>query len=95
MAFDLPATQAFVAELVPREKIGAAVQLNQVIFHGTRLIGPAIAGWCVARYSIYSAFVVTVAAFARRRPIPSPTIDRCDESAPGRLYAGNGCDALL
>src|SRR5262249_44157358 len=40
-AYDLPAQQALIPDLVPRRDIPDAVALNQVIFHGSRLIGPA------------------------------------------------------
>lgn len=56
-AFDLPANQALVPELVDRHEIPAAVQLNQAIFHGSRVIGPPIAGIMVAAFSLYVAFV--------------------------------------
>src|SRR5262249_50118357 len=42
-AYDLPAQQALIPDLVPRRDIPDAVALNQVIFHGSRLIGPALA----------------------------------------------------
>lgn len=62
-AFDLPANQALVPELVERDEIPAAVQLNQAIFHGSRVIGPPVASLVVALASLYAAFVVNALSF--------------------------------
>ena len=43
-AFDSPARQAFVSELVPASSITNAVALNSVAFNFARLVGPAISG---------------------------------------------------
>jgi len=56
-AFDLPAAQALPPELVEPKEIGGAVALMQQIFHGARLVGPAIAGILIARYGTASAFI--------------------------------------
>jgi MFS family permease len=63
-AFDLPAAQAFAPELVDRSEIPHAVALMQSTFHGSRLIGPAIAGVLIARYGEGSAFLVNGLSFA-------------------------------
>ncbi|HEY3412871.1 MAG TPA: MFS transporter [Armatimonadota bacterium] len=63
MAFDLPANQALVPELVDREQIPAAVQLNQAIFHGSRMIGPGFAGAMIRFLGEYSAFVANGISF--------------------------------
>jgi len=62
-AFDMPANQALVPELVERKEIGAAVQLNQAIFHGSRFIGPPLAGWLIARYGTFAGFLVNGLSF--------------------------------
>jgi MFS family permease len=62
-AFDLPANQALVPELVDKDEIPAAVQLNQAIFHGSRVIGPPVAGAVAAAYGLYAAFVVNALSF--------------------------------
>jgi MFS family permease len=49
-AFDLPAAQALPAELVAPADIGGAIALMQQIFHGARLLGPAIAGLLMDRF---------------------------------------------
>jgi MFS family permease len=47
-AFDIPARQAFVVELVDREDLQNAIALNSSMFNGARVVGPAIAGVLVA-----------------------------------------------
>jgi predicted MFS family arabinose efflux permease len=43
-AFDAPARQAFVVELVEREDLGNAIALNSTMFNLGTAIGPALAG---------------------------------------------------
>ena len=44
-SFDIPARQAFVAELVEKkEDLGNAIALNSSMFNAARLLGPSIAG---------------------------------------------------
>src|SRR5512147_165101 len=43
-ALDTPARQAFVVELVGKEDLTNAIALNSGIFHGARVVGPALAG---------------------------------------------------
>ena len=43
-AFDMPARQAFVIEMVDRRDLMNAIALNSSIFNGARVIGPAIGG---------------------------------------------------
>ncbi|MGH9559781.1 MAG: MFS transporter [Bryobacteraceae bacterium] len=48
-AFDMPARQAFVVEMIDdRADLGNAIALNSSIVNGSRLIGPAIAGFVIA-----------------------------------------------
>jgi MFS family permease len=47
-AFDIPARQAFVADLVSREDLVNAIALNSSMINGARLVGPAMAGVLVA-----------------------------------------------
>jgi len=48
-AFDMPARQAFVVEMVGREDQANVIALNSTMFNGARIVGPAIAGILVAR----------------------------------------------
>ena len=48
-AFDIPARQAFVVEMVEnREDLGNAIALNSMIFNSARLVGPSVAGILIA-----------------------------------------------
>jgi MFS family permease len=55
-AFDMPAQQALVPSLVQPKEIPQAVAMNQVIFNGSRLFGPAMAGLLVAVAGLASAY---------------------------------------
>jgi len=62
-AFDLPASQSLVPELVEPRDIASAVQLNQAIFHGSRFLGPMLAGWMIAQYGVPAAFLSNGVSF--------------------------------
>jgi MFS family permease len=47
-AFDIPARQAFIVEMVVPEDLINAIALNSAMFNGARILGPAIAGITVA-----------------------------------------------
>jgi MFS family permease len=47
-AFDIPARQAFLIEMVGRDDLLNAIALNSSMFNSARIIGPAIAGIVVA-----------------------------------------------
>ncbi len=47
-AFDIPARQAFLIEMVGRDDLLNAIALNSSMFNSARIIGPAIAGILVA-----------------------------------------------
>ena len=47
-AFDIPARQAFVVEMVGREDLLNAIALNSSMVNGARVVGPAVAGILVA-----------------------------------------------
>jgi MFS family permease len=55
-AFDIPARQSLVAELVGREDLTNAVALNASAFNGSRVVGPAIAGVLMAAVGGRSAW---------------------------------------
>jgi MFS family permease len=47
-AFDIPARQAFLVQMVGREDLLNAIALNSSMFNSARVIGPAVAGILVA-----------------------------------------------
>jgi MFS family permease len=48
-AFDIPARQSFLVEMVGRGDLMNAIALNSSMFNGARIIGPAVAGILVAK----------------------------------------------
>jgi MFS family permease len=47
-AFDIPARQAFIVDMVGREDLMNAIALNSSMFNASRVVGPAVAGILVA-----------------------------------------------
>ncbi len=73
-AFDAPARQALVTELVEREDLTNAIALNATMFNSATVVGPAIAGvtyaafgpgWCFTLNGI--SFLAVIAALALMR----------------------------
>jgi MFS family permease len=62
-AFDSPARQTFVSELVGEEQLSNAVALNSTSMTMARMIGPAIAGVLIATVGIGWAFIINAASF--------------------------------
>jgi MFS family permease len=93
-AFDAPARQSFVSELVDRDNIVNAIGLNTASFNVARLIGPAAAGLIIGSantavlfflHAVSSASIVTALLLLDRSrllgPPPQP-------KARGRVIAG-------
>ena len=58
-AFDMPARQSFIVQLVERrEDLANAIALNSSMFNSARLIGPSIAGVCIAAFGEGVCFLV-------------------------------------
>jgi MFS family permease len=62
-AFDGPARQAFVAEVVKDGRLRAAIALNAAVFQATRLIGPAIASLLIVSVGTGWVFAVNAACY--------------------------------
>jgi len=63
-AFDAPARQTFVGELVGEADLANAVALNATSFHAARMIGPAAAGALLAGVGASWSFLINAASFA-------------------------------
>ncbi len=63
-AFDAPARQTFVSELVGEEDLSNAVALNSTSFNAARMIGPAIAGILIAAVGSGWVFLINAVSFA-------------------------------
>ena len=57
-AMAVPARQALLPDLVPKESLVSAVSMWDASFHGARVLGPAMAGLLVNRFGEESAFGV-------------------------------------
>src|SRR5690606_30293836 len=80
-AFNAPAWQASVGDMVPRADLPNAVALNGMGFNIARSVGPAIGGAIVAAAGAAAAFAVNavsyialIAVLLRWRPPPNPQL---------------------
>ena len=80
-AFDAPARQAFVRELVERDDMTNAIALNSSMFNLAAVVGPAVAGityalfgpaWCFTINGLTFVAVITALLFMRIRPAAAP-----------------------
>ena len=55
-AFDIPARQAFIADLVGREDLMNAIALNSSMFNAARIVGPAVAGVLIGATGVGMCF---------------------------------------
>ncbi len=62
-AFDAPARQTFVAELVGERDLSNAVGLNSTSFNAARMIGPAVAGLLIAAWGTGWVFIANAVSF--------------------------------
>lgn len=63
-AFDAPARQTFVSDLVSDAHLANAVALNSTSFNAARMVGPAVAGLLVAAVGEGWLFMVNAASYA-------------------------------
>lgn len=63
-AFDIPARQTFVSELVDERDLPNAIGLNSTSFNAARLVGPAVAGLLIAKIGTGYVFIVNGLSFA-------------------------------
>ncbi len=62
-AFNGPAWQAAVGDMVPRRELASAVALNSMGFNIARSVGPAIGGLIVAAAGVAAAFAVNALSY--------------------------------
>ena len=98
-AFDAPARQSFVSEIVDADDLTNAVGLNSASFNAARIIGPAIAGlliaalgggavatgWVILLNAVsYAAPILTLRSLDGARLDSPPLVPR----SPGQIRAG-------
>jgi len=62
-AFDMPARQAFITEIVYKDMITPAIAMQSVSFNIARIIGPILAGFIVAHLNFYMCFYLNALSF--------------------------------
>lgn len=97
-AFDMPARQAFVVEMVEnRDDLSNAIALSSSMVHAARLIGPAVGGFLIYHYGEASCFVVDSVSYLgvliallymRVKPVPpKPAAKMSSQVKEGFAYA--------
>ena len=78
IAFEMPALSALVPELVRKDQIASAVALDRSVFHGSRLLGPSVAGlfiaWWGAAMVFFANAVTFIALIVSMLTIPTRTL---------------------
>jgi len=62
-AFDVPARQSFIVEMVGKSSLTNAIALNSAAFHGARMVGPVIAGIAIASVGLPACFYLNALSF--------------------------------
>jgi MFS family permease len=62
-AFAAPASQALIADLVPRSQLQSAVALNSMTYNLARAVGPALAALSVRKLGIPASFGINAASY--------------------------------
>lgn len=97
-AFDIPARQAYVVEMVGREDLSNAIALNSSMFNGARVVGPALAGLLVARVGEAWCFTINGISYIAvivglllmrvpRRPVASERLSGIAHIVEGLTYS--------
>ena len=94
-AFDNPARQTFVSEMVSRDRIANAVSLNSASFNAGRLIGPGVAGLTIAAFGTgwtlivntltFVAVLIALAAMRRSELRPAPMLAKSKGALRGGI----------
>ncbi|HEX4652773.1 MAG TPA: MFS transporter [Candidatus Udaeobacter sp.] len=62
-SFEMPTLNAFVPELVTRDEIQSAIAVDRAVFHGSRVVGPALAGIFISAWGAAFAFFCNAVSF--------------------------------
>jgi MFS family permease len=94
-AFDIPARQAFLSDMVGRENLMNAIALNSSMFNGARIVGPAVAGllvasigegWCFAANSL--SYIAVISGLLMMRLTYTPRAGARDKSPVQDIVEG-------
>jgi len=93
-SFEMPAAAAIVPELVAKENVAKAISVDRAVFHATRLVGPAAAGYLVGRFGAEWAFYLNAASFvalmAALATLPRRALGTAEEEQKRQGGAGEG-----
>jgi MFS family permease len=93
-AFDVPARQSFLVEMVGREDLMNAIALNSSMFNSARVIGPSVAGilvasigegWCFFANAV--SYIAVIAGLLMMR-VPKSKIEPHDASPLEHILEG-------
>jgi len=93
-AFDIPARQALIVDMVPKADLVNVIALNSSMFNGARIVGPAVAGilvaaigegWCFFANGV--SYVAVIAGLLLMR-VAARAQAPAGESAVRRILAG-------
>ncbi len=92
-AFDGPARQSLIPQLVPRDVLPNAISLNTIMFQTAAVLGPSLAGVLIATaglpwvYAVNAlSFLAVLVALAAMRDVPEPPAhERSDVSLASAL----------
>src|SRR5438045_2698085 len=62
-SFEMPTLNALVPGLVTRNEIQSAIAVDRAVFHGSRVVGPALAGIFISAWGAASAFFCNAISF--------------------------------
>ncbi len=62
-SFNMPARQAYIPELVPRDELMNAIALNNTAMNATRLFSPVAAGIFIAVFGFATTYFITAAMY--------------------------------
>jgi MFS family permease len=104
-SFEMPTLNAFVPELVARDEIQSAIAIDRAVFHGSRVVGPSVAGIFISAWGAASAFFCNAISFvaliialftipARRRGTAEEEEKRASGIKDGFRYVANDRPSL-
>jgi MFS family permease len=89
-SFEMPTLNALVPELVTRDEIQSAIAVDRAVFHGSRVVGPSLAGIFISVWGAASAFFINAISFVALiialltiPPRPRGTVEEEEKRASG------------
>jgi MFS family permease len=101
-SFDLPARQALIPTLVPREHLPNAITLGTIMFQTASVVGPALAGIVIAAEGVGGAYIVNAVSYLfvlfallmMRVERAEPPASSTEQPAPNKVSFGAAMEGL-